>query len=279
MFQFDTSTQFKMEEILKKNCPSPENNLIRLGEIAGYMPRTKKSAMIRRFILDIDEIISEVRWHLGQALFLMKTQPHVLNISNDEDEFSKNGLLTSVQLLLRGFLRQPDRIFYEKLDESRRGGTVGGWIFHMMIDSSIYRSIAILDRIAHVLWYAAELPAEKIYFRSRKIEKINKSLKLPESQKLVEIANSKILNSLIDYRDSLTHNMKAYSRISGSLPIDDWISNNGKQVYKENEGIDVDLMFALGNAAYHQVLEVMKYFLPICEKKWPIPPKTVDTHG
>lgn len=273
MFQFDKNILNKMEEGLKKICPAPENCLIKLGQIAGYMPKTEESAKIRRFILDIDELISEVRWHLGQALLLMENQPHILHIGEDDDEIAKDGLLTSVQLLLRGFIKRPDRIFYEKLNESRRGGTVAGWIFHMMIDSSIYRSIAILDRVAHVLWYAAELPSERIYFRSKKVEKIDSSLKLPESRKLVEIANGKIFNFLIDYRDSLTHNMKAYSRISGSLPIDDWISDNGKQIYKYNREWDAERMFALGNTAYHQVLDVLKYFVLICEKKWPIPAK------
>lgn len=273
MFQYDIKTLDYIEKQLRENCPSPESNLIKLGEIVAALPNSKESAKVRHFVLDIDELITEVRWHLAQALLLMKTQVHILHIGEDDDEFTIDEMPSKVHLLLRGFIRQPDRVLYTDLAESRRGGTVAGWIYHIMIDSSIYRSIAALDRIAHILWYAAELPKEQIYFRSKKVKKLDKTFNCVESNKLLKIAESPLLKFIIDYRDGLTHDAKAYSRLAGIPPVDVWETSDGKQVIRKTSEWDAELLFALGNAAYHQLVDVLKYAVPICEKKWPIPSK------
>lgn len=273
MFQYDKDTLAFVEKQLDENCPAPESLLIKLSHIVAYLPRDEQSARVRRFALDTDELISEVRWHLGEALLLLKTQPHILDAEEDENEFASKEMPTVVQHLLREFVTLPDKVLYNDLSESRRGGTVAGWIFHMMIDSSIYRAIAALDRIAHILWCAAELPEDRIYFRSKKVKKLDKALDCPESHELLRIAESPLLELIINYRDGLAHYAKLYAHFSSTPPVDIWTTPNGKEVISKPWKWDADLLFALGNAAYHQVIEALKFAIPVCEKKWPIQQK------
>jgi len=105
----------------------------------------------------------------------------------------------------------------------------------MMIDSAIYRIISALDRLAHVLWHAAELPMKnkgseitKLYFRSGKIEKIHKVINDEYSRELLLIAQGPILNLAITYRDGLTHFPKVFSKVAGAMPVDEWTSPEGK---------------------------------------------------
>ena len=279
MFQYDRETLSKVEQQLRVNCPSPESDLAKLGKIVAALSDSAESAKIRRFAFDIDDLIAQTRWHLGQALLLLETQPPILNSGEDDSELVReSGMSTDVQLLLRGYVREADCILYEDLSEPRSGGTVAGWIFHMMIDSAVYRSIAALDRIAHILWYAAKLPMERIYFRSGKIKKLDETLDCAESQELLRIAEGPLINFLINYRDGLTHDAKAYSRIAGYPPTDEWKTPNGKQVFWKADEWNVELLFALGNGAYHQLLDALRYAVLICEKIWPIPPKWAEHH-
>ena len=117
MFKYDIKTLDYIEKQLRENCPSPESNIIKLGETVAALPNSNESAKIRYFLLDIDELITEVRWHLGQALLLMETQPHILHIGEDDDEFTIDEMPSKVHLLLRSFIRQPDRVLYMDLSE------------------------------------------------------------------------------------------------------------------------------------------------------------------
>ena len=273
MFQYDKNTLTFVEKQLNVNCPPPESLLIKLSHIVAYLPKDEQSTRIRRFALDTDELISEVRWHLGQALLLMKTHPHILKAEEDENEFAIKEIPTDVQHLLRGFMRQPEKVLYNDLSESRRGGTVAGWIFHMMIDSSVYRAIAALDRIAHILWSAAELSEDRIYFRSKKVKKLDEIFDCPESHELLKIAESPLFELIINYRDGLAHYAKLYAHFSSTPPVDMWTTPNGKEVISKPGKWDADLFFALGNAAFHQVIEALTFAVSICEKKWPIQQK------
>jgi hypothetical protein len=140
----------------------------------------------------------------------------------------------------------------------------------------VYRAISALDRLATILWYAAELPMERIYFRSGKIEKVHKAIGSEETGELLKIAEGKLLNFIISYRDGLTHNIKAYSRLAGLPPSDSWKTEDGRSVFWDADEWDAELLFALGRASYLQLTEALGHTTKICEKKWPIPAHLVD---
>lgn len=268
----------KIEEELRINCPSPEEDLVKLSLVAVHLPDSMTAARVRRFVVDIDDLISQVRWHLGQALLLMDQYGELLKEDNNEESLERLirqvGAPTSVLLLLRGYIHQADRVLYGKADEPRRGGTAAGWLFHMMIDSAIYRTIAVLDRIAHILWYAAELPRQNqggreiyVYFRSKRMQAVDASIQSPESGEIVKIASSPLFEFITQYRDGLTHEAKAYSSIAGTIPADVWKGSDGTSINDPIEKWNVELLFALGRAAYFQVLEALKNTVVICDSK------------
>ena len=125
----------------------------------------------------------------------------------------------------------------------------------MMIGSAVYRAVSALDRLATVLWYAAELPMERIYFRSGKIKKLHTAICSEETARLLRIAEGKLLNFIIDYRDGLTHSTKAYSRASGFTPSEQWEDENGRLVIWDEDAWDSEMLFALGRASYLQFME------------------------
>ena len=144
----------------------------------------------------------------------------------------------------------------------------------MMIDSAIYRAVSALDRLATVLWYAAELPIkERIYFRSGKVKKLDAAICSDETAHLLRIAEGKLLNFIIDYRDGLTHSTKAYSRASGFTPSEQWKDKNGRLVIWDENAWNAEMLFALGRASYLQFTEALGPSVSICQKKWPIQPK------
>jgi len=233
MFPFEHNQFHKIEEQLAKNCPSPEDDLIRLSKIASDFPESLEGEYVRHVILDIDDLIAQARWHLGQALLLMDVYSNQLGLSGEEEvedksEFDQiieeSGIPTKAILLLRGYIAHSDHVMYTDYSSPRRSGTVAGWVFHMMIDNSIYRVIAALDRLAHVLWFAAGLPFTKdnnkvkVYFRSGKLKLINEKIDSPSSKKLLEISKGPLLDYVISYRDGFAHDVKVKSIITGYLP-------------------------------------------------------------
>jgi len=129
MLPLDHQLLEKMEEQLRLNCPSPESDLIGLGLIADNLPDDEKTASIRRLVLDIDDLLAQARWHLGHALLIMETQPYILEekpASDIDGLIQKSGFPTSALLLLRGYVKDVDRVFYSDLSTHRLGGTVAG---------------------------------------------------------------------------------------------------------------------------------------------------------
>jgi hypothetical protein len=271
MKQYGEETLLKIQHELDLNCPPPESDLIRLGQCVATLPDSEESAKLRRLVTDIDDLVAQIRWHLGHALLLMDSLPDILKAGEDDDDIIKDlGIPTGAQLLLRGHISDANRVLYDDLSTPRRGGTVGGWVFHMMVDSAVYRAVSALDRLATLLWYAAELPVEPIYFRSGKLKKLHAAICCDETAHLLKIAEGKLLNLIIDYRDGLTHRTKAYSRASGFTPSERWKDKNGRQVIWDDKAWDVETLFALGRASYLQLTEALGPGVSVCEKKWPI---------
>ena len=271
MNKYSEETLLRIQKKLDLNCPSPESNLVKLGQCVATLPDGEGAAKLRRLVFDIDDLTAQIRWHLGQALLLMDIQPDILNAGEDDNPMIKGmGMATGAQLLLRGYIIESDRVLYDDLSTPRRGGTVGGWIFHMMIDGAVYRAISALDRLATILWHAAELPMERIYFRSGKIKKLHKAICSNETARLLQIAEGKLLNFIIDYRDGLTHSAKAYSRASGFTPSEQWKDKDGRLVVWHESAWNAEILFALGCASYLQFTDALEPSVSICEKKWPI---------
>jgi hypothetical protein len=260
----------KAEDLLKKNCPSPEGELIRLSHIAANLPGDETGARIRALLLDIDYLIAQARWNLGQALLLIELYPQIVDNTEPSDPIEKiiseNEMPSTCLLLLRGYVAQADKIFYSDLSQPRRNGTVAGWLYHMMIDDAIYRVIAALDRLAQIIWLIAKLPKENVYFRSGKMAKINNALKNKHSKKLLDIASGELLKYVIRYRDGFSHEMKVYSKAAGTRPNDEWIGSNGNRFVIKHDKWEADTLFALANATYHQLTDALKPTIEICDK-------------
>lgn len=276
MFFYNDDILQKVQKQLERNCPSPENELIRLSSFAAHLQENEVGIRIRNLVLDIDDFICQTRWNIGQALLLIEKYPQIVNPIEPENwvekDILKNGIPSSALLLIRGFIRDADKVLYSDLSESRRSGTVAGWIYHMMIDDAIYRVIAALDRLAQILWFIAELPTVyqngekiKVYFRSRKIEEIDRVIKNEQSKELVNISTNSLLEYVIGYRDSFTHDLKAYSQIAGSRPNDEWIDKDGNCNIIKHDNWDGENLFALANATYHQLTDALKPIVKICE--------------
>ena len=280
MDSYDRKTIAKVEEQLGAICPSPENELTQLGLLAADLPDTEEGARVRLLALDVDDLVSQARWHLGQALFLMETRPHLLTIEQPPADpiqrgISENIIPSKALLLLRGYIMGADQVLFSDLAQPRRGGTAAGWVFHMMIDNAIYRVIAALDRLAKIVWYAADLPltykngkGTKVYFRGRKIDRIDAKLGSEQSKTLLGIATGPLLEYVTDYRDGLAHDFKAYSKIAGARPTDEWTGADGKRVQIQHARWDAEGLFALGNATYHLLAEALPPAVAICRSAW-----------
>lgn len=270
MKQYSEEILIKVQRELDLNCPSPESILSRLCRCVATLAASEESAKLRHLVLDIDDLTAQTRWHLGQALLLLETQPEILTAGENDDPMIKGaGVPTGAQLLLRDYIVKADRVLYEDLSTPRRGGTVGGWIFHMMIDGAVYRTVSALDRLAALLWSAADLPVDRIYFRSGKVEKLHAAIRSDDSARLLQIAEGKLLTFIVDYRDGLTHSTKAYSRASGHPPSELWKDKNGHLVVWDDNSWNAETLFALGRASYLQLVEALEPSTRICEKKWP----------
>lgn len=79
----------------------------------------------------------------------------------------------------------------------------------MMIDDAIGRSIAILDRLARITSLVADISFDnnRVYFRSKKLSKIHEKLRMPETQKLVDLSKDELFDLMLDYRDGWNYNV------------------------------------------------------------------------
>lgn len=198
---------------------------------------------------------------------ILKKYPHIKETGKDDAPGIKGkGMPSSVHLLLRDYIVDSERVMFHDLTESWRGGTVAGWIYNSLIDSALYRTLAALDRVAHILWILTGLKKENIYFRSRKLEKIHAKIQMKETSDLIDIAKSPLYEFLLSYRDGFSHDNKFYSRIAGYPPEDIYTDHEGNLVTVTNASLDAEYLLALGNAAYSNLNMVMSAFSNICKE-------------
>lgn len=257
-----------IQEELDNKFPSPEEDLINLSKTLALTPRTKRYAEARILVCEIDDLIAQNRWHIGKALILLEQYPQIAEIEKSEDPmYQTTGMPASAQLLLRSYVSNPERVLFTDLSESWRGGTVAGWVFHMMIDNAVVRSISILDRLARIICLVADVSFDKVYFRSRKLAKVHEKLRMEETQRLVDQSSSPVYELLLNYRDGWSHDRKAYARLAGFAPTETYSDDSGEQVRIEGEQWTAEYLRALANAAYSMVREALHDVYIICDQK------------
>jgi len=268
----------EIQDALDRNFPSPEEDLVKLSLALAYSPDGDPYMEARFLVLEVDNLIAQLRWHLGQVVLLAKRYPHVLKGSNEEEveegepeELAQlpKEMPTRSHLLLRGYISRPEQVLFSDLCENWRGGTVAGWIYHMMIDDAVARSLAILDRLAAIVSLVGNVEFEKVYFRSGKLKVIHRDLNTPETKRLLEIAEGDVLNLLIEYRDGWNHTQLTHSAITGFMPADSYINESGQYVRVQSNQLTGELLFALARAAFDQVAQVLREVRLLCEQRVP----------
>jgi hypothetical protein len=260
------------EERIREICPYPQHELAALGTVVGTLPESELAARLRRIALDVDDLCSQARWHLGHAFLILNCCPEIATAGENDPEFIRRlGCHTGALLLLSAYRLGADRVMYNDLSERRSGGTVGGWVFHMLIDGGIHRVISALDRLATLLWAAAELPTkENVYFRSKKLTRIHRAIESTETAALVQLAEDPIFQFLTAYRDRLTHTTKLYTRAAGSLPAESWMNSGEQRVLCGPDPLNANDLFNLARSAHRQFIAALGLVNPVLERRWPI---------
>src|SRR5712672_1406637 len=60
--------------------------MIQLSQTAGYSPEGEPYIDVRFLVVEVDDLISQLRWHLGQALLLLTQYPQI-------EEEAKEGIV------------------------------------------------------------------------------------------------------------------------------------------------------------------------------------------
>ena len=190
-------------------------------------------------------------------------------ISEDNKEFKS--IPYNLLLGFREYFSEPEKMLCIDYNDKKPGGfTFANWIYHLMIDSSIIRSISVIDRIGYLLCLAADIKYDKYYFRSRKIEKIHQKLNFPETQILFEMTKRKIYDFILKYRDNLSHSEKEWIELSAMNPVESYRENNGQIIIKEKHLWSESDLFALANGTYHFLVEALNHTSSVCEKVYSV---------
>lgn len=199
---------------LRTHFASPETQLIALSEyLAEWEEGTGRGETVRQEMIALDDLVWEARWHVAQALLLPTDLPR--RESDDEGNdltWVKNmGTPTSVMLLLRKYVRDPDEVLLSDLEDRCKGGVLGWRVYAMLLDDAILRVIGAMDRLARVLWLIVGLPPAQIryvYLRANKIKEICANLSPELGRPLHAIASSPEAAFAFRYRNELSHNIK-----------------------------------------------------------------------
>jgi hypothetical protein len=214
--------------------PLPEGSIVDLCNLAAATRDTERDATFRRLVIDIDALLMDLRWSIGHALLILRAVPEMEQpLDGAEETFARVGMPNRAWVLLRPLMAGHDQVFYSNLLERRPGGgTVAGWMLHMLVEDSVSRSIGILDRCAHLILSAANAPAPRgrMNFRTGKLEILRDSHQVPIGQSLMDIASGEELKFLLDYRDGLAHTVRPMARVMRTPPADDFALPNGQRV-------------------------------------------------
>lgn len=259
------ATQAAMDE----HDPLPQDALDRLAEYGIQTSEDAEGAEIRRLVLEIEELVIQTRWHLGQAMLIWRAYPQLWTPTDGDRLLAEHGIATGAQLLLRHYRRDTSRLFYANAAErAANGGTAGGWALHMLVDNTIYRSLAVLDRVAGLLCIASGVRFNngKAYFRSKKMQVIRDAVGPELGDPLVELADSEGLVFLTDYRDGVAHTRRPTSWVSGIPAVDAWFGPDAVLELTDTVDWGADELIAIGLMAYDVACRGLRAAVPICER-------------
>ena len=273
-----TSTQVEVQALLDKKNPLPDADLNLLAEVGAGSPETAQGAALRRLVVDLDDLFVQLRWHVGQALLIWRAFPRLWSPTTKADELtSRFGMVNKARLLLRPFIMEQSCVFYHDLEERRPGGgTIGGWVLHMMVDSAVDRSVAILDRLARLSALAAgvKFANDKVYFRSGKLKVIRRTIGAELGDPLVALAEGEAVQFLISYRDGLSHTIRPASWVSGTPAADSWVDDTGVEQRAQdphwgaNELVSIALLaLDVTSQALTPVVAICRRFAPAADEE------------
>lgn len=256
------------QEKLDSQCPLIDKTIISLSKLfyADISKWNEKDSNIAKSIVEVDELIKQLRWHYGYALLIKEIYPSITkydmkNISKYED------LPAQVMLGLREFVSYSNLMMVEDYEANWFGGTYAGWLFHMMIDNTMIRLISAFDRIALLLFLISDIPMHKVYFRSGKMKLLHKKLNMIETQQLLNISLSSAFNDFfISYRDNIIHTKSAFSRMSGFIPTTPYFENSKLKKNDSDLYWDTEILTKLVGAGYKVLSDVLELTVSICSK-------------
>jgi hypothetical protein len=103
-------------------------------------------------------------------------------------------------------------------------------MIRILADHTVNSSIAILDRLAHLLVLAADVepPRNRMYFRSGKFEALRYRHQVLIPDSLMDLTKSKELSFLLEYRDGFAHTMRLNSAALGAAAVDQYLDDKGQ---------------------------------------------------
>jgi hypothetical protein len=223
----------RVEALLKEHHPWPQRELSILGDLAVNAPGgLKRFVDFRRIVLDIEGLVQDTRWAVGNGLLMLRVYPEISDpLSDVEDQYDHLGIPAKVHLLISGFLADRERVIFQDVLERQPGGKrVGAWMIRILADHAVTSNIAVLDRLSHLLILAADVdpPRNRMYFRSGKFELLRDKHGVPISDSLIRLAEGEELTFLLDYRDGLAHTVRLNSAALGAASVDEYFDESGQ---------------------------------------------------
>lgn len=259
-----------VQALLDEHAPIPNLDLNALAQVAAATPPTERCAVLRRYVVDADGLLDDVRWHIGQALLIWEAYPAIAAPA-DNDDLGNVGIPNRVALLLRPYVSGRERVFFDDLLEPRSGGTVGGWMIHMMVDGAVTKAIGVLDRLAHVLLLAADVPAPRgrMYFRNGKLAYLRERVGEQFPASLLELGSSEELEFLLAYPDGLAHTFRPTSGAMRAPPVDTFIDASGRTVIVPPSPWGADELIAIALSSFDLVKRALPGTVELCRRLLP----------
>jgi len=154
-----------------------------------------------------------------------------------------------------GFLPMPSKLISEPTAPTPGLRILGGWWAGQLIDSAILRGLSALDRVATILFLAADQPISETRmpaFRSDELRKLRNSYAGEEWNRLRELTHHELFLFVKDYRDGFIHRQRKPMQLHG----DHTTFGADGTIY---QGIEASMHFALLPALHQHVMR------PACE--------------
>lgn len=259
----------ELQALLDLHQPLPETAIARLCNLAAGTGDAELDAAFRRTVIDVDTLLMDVRWSIGHALLILRAYPELEKPLDDTDAvFDRVGMPNRAWVLIRPLLAEHERIFYSDLLERRPGGgTVGGWMLHMLVEDAISRAIGVLDRCAHLLLLASNAPAPRgrMYFRSGKLTILRDKHGVPIPADLMTLANGEELAFLLEYRDGFAHTVRPMAKAMRTPPVDSFVRPSGELVNEKPVSWSSADLVGFAVLGFHLCTQALPHVAEVCE--------------